>query len=212
MLAALIKGFALALVLAISVGPVVFSIIKQSMSHGHKGGYLFISGVSLSDITLVLVCNLFSSLFQSAMNHEKIIGGIGIIFLCGMGIYNIFFKKISTTAQIDPKEKIYRRRELFWIFASGFLMNTFNPSVFLFWFTVSATMLADSKSEPHPIQYRIIVFATCLLVMLTSDIAKVLLANSIRRKLTPHNIHIINQISGGIFIIFAGALAYKFFL
>ncbi|HVX49507.1 MAG TPA: LysE family transporter [Chitinophagaceae bacterium] len=212
MIAPLIKGFALALVLAISVGPVVFSIIKQSMSHGHRGGYLFIAGVSLSDITLVLVCNLFSSLFQSAMTHEKIIGGIGIIFLTGMGIYNIFFKKVSTADQIDPKEKVYRRRELFWIFASGFLMNTFNPSVFLFWFTVSATMLADSKSEPHPVQYRIIVFTSCLIFMLASDIAKVLLANRIRRRLTPHNIHIINQISGGIFIIFAGVLFFKFFV
>jgi threonine/homoserine/homoserine lactone efflux protein len=212
MLAALIKGFALAFVLAISVGPVVFSIIKQSMSHGHRGGYLFISGVSLSDVTLVMVCNLFGSLFESLMNHEKIIGGVGIIFLVGMGVYNIFFKKISTTTQIDPKEKVYKKRELFWIFASGFLMNTFNPSVFLFWFTVSATMLADSKSEPHPIQYRIIVFASCLLFMFSSDVAKVLLANRIRRKLTPHNIHIINQISGGIFLIFAGVLFYKFFI
>jgi len=212
MLPALIKGFALAIVLAISVGPVVFSIIKQSMSHGHRGGYLFISGVSLSDIVLVLICNLFGSLFESLMSHEKIIGGIGIGFLCCLGIYNFFFKKVITTAQIDPKERIYKKRELFWIFASGFLMNTFNPSVFLFWFTVSATMLADSKFEPHPIQYRIIVFSTCLLVMLASDIAKVLLANRIRRKLTPHNIHIINRISGIIFLIFAGVLFYKFFL
>lgn len=212
MLAALIKGLALGLVLAISVGPVIFSIIKQSISHGHKGGYFFVAGVSLSDIALVLVCNLFSSIFQSLMSHEKIIGGIGAIFLAGMGVYNIFFKKISTTAQIDPKEKIYKTHELLWISTSGFLMNTFNPSVFIFWLVNSLAILADSKTEPHPIQYRIIVFSTCLLFMLSTDIAKVLLANSIRRKLTPHNIHIINRISGIIFIIFALVLLYKFFL
>lgn len=212
MLAALIKGLALGLVLAISVGPVIFSIIKQSISHGHKGGYFFIAGVSLSDIALVLVCNLFSSLFHSLMNHEKIIGGIGAIFLLSLGVYNIFFKKISLAPQIDPKERIIRKRELLLIFSSGFFMNLLNPSVFIFWLVNSLAILADSKTEAHPIQYRIIVFATCLLFVLAGDIAKVLLANSIRRKLTPHNIHIINRIAGIIFIVFALALLYKFFL
>lgn len=211
MLAALIKGLALGLVLAISVGPVIFSIIKQSISHGHKGGYLFVAGVSLSDIALVVVCNVFGSLFQSAMNHEKIIGGVGSLFLIGMGVYNIFFKKIEVKATIDPKEKIYRKRDLAFISISGFLMNLLNPSVFIFWLGSSTVILADSKTEPHPIQYRIIVFTTCLLFVLAGDIAKVLLANSIRAKLTPHNIHIINRISGIIFIVFAFVLLYKFF-
>lgn len=212
MLAALIKGLALGLVLAISVGPVIFSIIKQSISHGHKGGYFFIAGVSLSDIALVLVCNLFSSLFHSLMNHEKIIGGVGAVFLLSLGVYNIFFKKISLAPQIDPKERIMRKRELLLIFSSGFLMNLLNPSVFIFWLVNSLAILADSKTEAHPIQYRIIVFTTCLLFVLAGDIAKVLLANNIRRKLTPHNIHIINRIAGILFIVFALALLYKFFL
>ena len=212
MLAALIKGLSLGLVLAISVGPVIFSIIKQSISHGHKGGYFFVAGVSLSDIALVLVCNLFGSLFQSLMNHEKIIGGVGSAFLISMGVYNIFFKKINLAPQIDPKEKIFRKRELLWISTSGFLMNLLNPSVFIFWLGASTVILADSKTEAHPIQYRIIVFTTCLLFVLAGDIAKVLLANSIRRKLTPHNIHIINRIAGILFIVFALALLYKFFL
>ncbi|MGR9921928.1 LysE family transporter, partial [Escherichia coli] len=54
---ALIKGIALGLLLSISVGPVIFAIIKQSINNGHKAGYVFVAGVSASDITLVLVCN-----------------------------------------------------------------------------------------------------------------------------------------------------------
>jgi threonine/homoserine/homoserine lactone efflux protein len=146
------------------------------------------------------------------MNHEKIIGGVGSLFLIGMGVFNIFFKKIEVKESIDPKEKIYRKRDLAFISISGFLMNLLNPSVFIFWLGSSTVILADSKTEPHPIQYRIIVFTTCLLFVLAGDIAKVLLANSIRTKLTPHNIHIINRISGIIFIVFAFVLLYKFFL
>ncbi len=210
-LAALLKGLALGLVLSISVGPVVFSIIKQSLSHGHRGGYFFIAGVSSCDIGLVLICNVFGSLFQSAMNHEKIIGGFGSLFLIGMGIYNIFFKKIQVTTNIGLEPKRFRKREMVFISISGFLMNLLNPSVFIFWLAASATILADSKTEPHPIQYRIVVFATCLLFILCADVSKVLLANRIRTKLTPHNIHIIDRISGLIFIIFGFVLVYKFF-
>lgn len=212
LVAALIKGLVLGVMLTIGVGPIIFSIIKQSLSHGHKGGYFFIAGVSLSDISLVLLCNLFGSLFQSLMNHEKIIGGFGSLFLLGMGIFNIFFKKIEVKETIDIKAKIFKKRELALISASGFLMNVLNPSVFFFWLGASSVILADSKTEAHPVEYRIIVFATCLLFVLSGDVAKVLLANSIRTKLTPHNIHIINRISGIIFIIFAFVLLYKFFM
>ena len=212
LVAALIRGLVLGIMLTIGVGPIIFSIIKQSLSHGHKGGYFFIAGVSLSDICLVLLCNLFGSLFQSLMNHEQIIGGFGSLFLLGMGIFNIFFKKVEVKSTMDPKEKIYRKRDLALISGSGFLMNVLNPSVFIFWLGSSTVILADSKTQPHPIQYRIIVFAICLLFVLSGDVAKVLLANSIRTKLTPHNIHIINRISGIIFIIFAVVLLYKFFL
>ncbi len=213
LVAALIKGLVLGVMLTIGVGPIIFSIIKQSLSHGHKGGYFFIGGVSLSDICLVLLCNLFGSLFQSLMNHEKIIGGFGSLFLLGMGIFNIFFKKIEVKETIDIKAKIFKKRELALISASGFLMNVLNPSVFIFWLGSTTVILADSKTYiQHATEYRIIVFATCLLFVLSGDVAKVLLANSIRTKLTPHNIHIINRISGVIFIIFAFVLLYKFFM
>ncbi len=208
MTAALIKGLALGLMLSISVGPVIFSIIKQSINNGHKGGYFFIAGVSASDVSLILVCNLFTQLFQSAMNHEKVIGITGSIFLIAMGVYNFFFKKIALTEEAKVKNKIFRKRDLVGIFFSGYLMNLLNPGVFLFWFAASATILADSKTEDHPIQYRIIVFSVCLVFNLFCDILKVLLAGKIRPKLTVHNIHIINRISGLILIGFGVALIW----
>lgn len=208
MTAALIKGLALGLMLSISVGPVIFSIIKQSINNGHKGGYFFIAGVSASDISLILVCNLFTQLFQSAMSHEKVIGIAGSIFLIAMGIYNFFFKKIALTEEAKVKNKIFRKRDLAGIFFSGYLMNLLNPGVFLFWFAASATILADSKTELHPIQYRIIVFSVCVVFNLFCDILKVLLAGKIRPKLTLHNIHIINRISGLILIGFGVALIW----
>ncbi|MBS1731451.1 MAG: LysE family transporter [Bacteroidetes bacterium] len=206
MLAALVKGLALGLMLSISVGPVIFSIIKQSLNNGHKGGYFFVAGVSSSDITLVILCNFFTSLFHSAMDHEMIIGSIGSLFLISLGVYNIFYKKVEVNIEGSAQIKTFRKRDLLGIYLSGFFMNFLNPGVFLFWIAASATILADSKTEIHDIQYRIIVFATCLIFVLLADISKVLLANKIRARLTPHNIHIINRISGMILIGFGIAL------
>ncbi len=67
MVAALLKGLALGFLLAISVGPIIFTIIKQSINYGHKAGYLFVAGVSASDITMVVICNFFTTLFALFM-------------------------------------------------------------------------------------------------------------------------------------------------
>src|SRR5512144_805131 len=94
MIQALLKGFTLGLLLSISVGPVMFSIIKQSLNNGHSGGLAFIFGVSASDITMVVVSNVFTQLFGTLSTHKREIGIAGSIFLISVGIYFLFFKKI----------------------------------------------------------------------------------------------------------------------
>ena len=201
MFEALVKGLVLGLLLGVSVGPVIFSILKHSLNNGHRGGYAFIAGVSFSDLVVVLICNMFTRLFNTAMEHEMIIGIAGSCLLIALGIYNFFFRKVQTADNGMLMVNNLRKRDLAGIFFSGFFMNTLNPGSLLFWFAATATITADSKLTEHPEQYRFIVFLTTLLFNLTSDTAKVLLANKIRLKLTPHNIHIINRISG---VVLAG--------
>lgn len=202
----LLKGLVLGLLLGISVGPVIFSILKYSLNNGHRGGYAFIAGVSVSDLVLVLICNMFTRLFNTAMAHEMIIGIAGSCLLIALGVYNFFFRKVQTAENGMLVINNLRKRELAGIFFSGFFMNSLNPGSLLFWFAATATISADSKLTPHPEQYRLIVFVTTLLFNLTSDTLKVLLANKIRVKLTSHNIHIINRISGFILIGFGVAI------
>jgi len=202
MIEAFLKGITLGLLLSIAVGPVLFSIIKHSINVGHKGGLAFGSGVSASDFTLALVSNVFSELFTKISTHKQLIGITGSIFLMVMGIYFLFFKKVK----INPKGKVaivqFRRRDYLKMFLSGFFMNTLNPSVFLFWLTASTTFVN------HTIQERILIFLICLLIVLSADIAKVMLAGKIRNNLTPHNIHLNNRINGIILIGFSIALIW----
>ncbi|WP_207497162.1 LysE family translocator [Aridibaculum aurantiacum] len=201
MIAALLKGLALGLMLSISVGPVIFSILKQSINNGLKGGFAFIIGVSASDITLVIASNLFTELFGSLLDYKLAIGLGGSALLIALGIYVTFFKKIAVNEsgmqviQISTHDYIK-------IFLAGYFMNTLNPSVIGFWLLTSTSLLVQSFN------YRLVVYATCLVVVAAFDIAKVLLAGRIRQKLTPHNIHIINRISGLILIGFGVALTW----
>ena len=71
---AIIAGVTLGLLLAISVGPVIFTIIKQSLTNGHTGGFSFVVGVWMSDIVLVVLSNVFSELVQGLLEYKKAIG------------------------------------------------------------------------------------------------------------------------------------------
>ena len=80
MIDALIKGFALALLLIFSVGPLVFTVIKQSVINGRDGGLSFIAGVFLSDLLMVILSNAFSELVKNLLDFKKTIGVSGSFF------------------------------------------------------------------------------------------------------------------------------------
>src|SRR6476660_8577935 len=95
---AVVNGVTLGLVLMISVGPVIFTIIKQSLNNGHEGGFSFVGGVWLSDLVLIVVSNAFSAWVTELLEYKKVIGYVGSSFLIAMGIFYVFFKKVAINA------------------------------------------------------------------------------------------------------------------
>jgi threonine/homoserine/homoserine lactone efflux protein len=202
---AIISGLTLGCILALSVGPVIFTVVKQSLNNGHTGGLSFVTGVWLSDIVLVIISNAFSAFVASLMVYKNIIGYIGSTFLVGVGIYYLFFKKVTLRTDADGKALKVRKRDMLKIFSSGFLLNTLNPSIFLFWL---GTASAFSK---YSLNQRLLIFSVCLAVNIAADILKVMLAGKLRNKLTLHNISLINKVSGVILVGFGIALFYASF-
>jgi len=199
---AILKGVAMGLLLVISVGPVIFTIIKQSINNGKAGGFSFVIGVWISDFLLVVLSNLFSELVSTVMDFKTQIGIAGSAFLMGMGVFYIFFKKVHMHPE-DLAMPPLKSSDHAKILLQGFLLNTLNPAVIAFWLT-AATAIAVS----HSVRDRIIIFATALILNMTADVVKVTLAGKLRKKLTVKNIRLINKISGLILVIFGTVLLF----
>src|ERR1700733_15175018 len=110
MIQAILKGLALGFILALSVGPIIFTIIKQSLNNGHIGGFSFVAGVWMSDIILVVLSNAFTELVAQLLEYKRDIAYGGSIFLLAMGVYFVFFKKVKLATDSSGKAVRFRKR------------------------------------------------------------------------------------------------------
>jgi threonine/homoserine/homoserine lactone efflux protein len=194
-------GCGFGLFMAVSVGPTIFAIIKYSITYGWRAGMSFVLGVSLSDSIYVLLANMASAWLSGLMSHEKTIGYLGAVLLIIFGLYG-FFKKIKVTRNRNDDAKV-SSRDYFKIFASGFLMNTLNPGVIITWITAVAAISTMTAA------YRLVFFITCLGIILGFDFLKVLLAQRIRKRLTPRNIIYLHRISALCLVVIGIVLFLK---
>lgn len=199
MIDALWKGITLGLLLSISVGPVIFSIIKHSINNGIKGGLAFVAGVFLSDVTMVVLSNFFTELISGLQDKKVAIGIIGSTFLISVGIYYLFFKKVKVNEQGQQIVKV-RKRDYLKLVLAGYFMNILNPAVIIFWLTTSTAFIY------HTLEERFVIFGIAVGIVVLTDIAKVFLADRLRTRLNAKNIHLINRINGFILIGFGIAL------
>ncbi len=203
MIASFIAGLGLGLFLSLSVGPVIFMIIKYSLSSGFRAGLSFALGVSFSD-TMYVVLGNFATVFVHRLGEmEKAIGLIGGIVLIGMGLYGIFFKEVRINAGEGKGKNVeVGKRAYLSIAMSGFLMNTLNPGVVLFWLGIC------TANSALPFDDRLVLFGTTLIFVLSMDIAKVFLADKIRHKLTLKTVMWLNRIASASMIVFGAILIY----
>ncbi len=201
MLDAILKGITLGFLLSISVGPVIFSILKQSINNGVKGGLAFIAGVSVSDISLAIASNFFTEIFRSLNEMRTPIGIMGSLFLISVGVYFLFFKKVKVNEE-GEQLLVFRKRDYAKMFLAGYFMNILNPAVIIFWLTTATAFIE------HTLKQRFVIFGVALLLVLLFDILKVVLAGKLRKRLTLKNILLINRLNGLILIGFGVALLW----
>ena len=201
-----IIGLSLALIMGF--GPSFFTLIQTSISRGFKSALLLDFGIILNDIFIVALMMMTNVQFNINNRENVIYGGIaaGIILII-FGIYTFLLspEKIMHISE-NNNQKINNMNEKFvdkpkwYIFLTkGFVINIFNPFVWIFWVTCVATASSNFSGNKYSM---IIFFLGVFATVLIFDILKAAGAYSLKRFFTEKMMKIMNQIIGIILIIF----------
>ena len=194
---AILYGLILGFALMFSMGPVFFTILKLRINYGIAIALFFVAGVWLSDLLWIILANFFSGVLSNVIEYKNELGFAGSVFLMGMGIFYLFFKKFKQQedGEIDIPNRTYIR-----LLFTGFIINTLNPGVIALWLAATTKTISNTYNE------RFATFSICLLMNMGADLLKINLAGILKKKLNEKNIRIINKLSGALFIIFGIAL------
>jgi threonine/homoserine/homoserine lactone efflux protein len=150
-----------------------------------------------------------ASWLEELNEHRRYIAYGGAIILIIVGLLGVI-RKHAPPKSADTKISTISNSKIFRIFSSGFLINTINPGVIITWLA-AVTASADENTF-----YRIVLFGTCLGLILVIDVAKVFLADTIRRKLTAKRIMFLQKFSAfcilgiGVALLLGTAFNMKF--
>jgi L-lysine exporter family protein LysE/ArgO len=203
MLAALAYGLGTGILLCLTFGTVFFSLVQNSVDNGYKSGIKIVLGVIVCDAIFVFFAIFGTALLPHIDNFEKWMAGAGVLFLLIMGINNL----IQNRPQIAyPKSRF---GNFLYYFSTGFLLNGLNPVNFISWVTIATYV----RSTLHyDLNQTGVFFGASLVAIFLTESGIALSAHRLKRIFTPRTVKIFNQITGVVFILIAGQIAYSSFL
>lgn len=202
-------------------GPAFFLLIQTSISKGFKTALLFDMGVLLSDIMVVVLMMLTSIQLTLDDSANMVVAGItaGVIII-GFGIFTYFSKPEKIVARsekksaeleemekrfekidqqldkIDEKLDIKHEGPRWYVFlCKGFIMNIFNPFIWVFWMTTVATVSGTEIYHGNDSLVALFFIGTFATVF-SIDILKIVGAYSLKRFFTEKRMKILNQGTG----------------
>jgi threonine/homoserine/homoserine lactone efflux protein len=209
MFSAIYEGILLGIFLAFSIGPTFFALVNTGISHGFKSGAAVAFGILFSDLffvaaTVSLIHFGMADLISNP-KHQAFMGIIGGIVLIVYGVVHFIQKEPKHEAETELEIK---SPTTFALIVKGFLLNLFNPFVWIFWMATSTAI--SSKYEFHMIRV-IVFFISVLSITIGTDLLKTFVGYKIKKWLNPTILLRIRQVSGGFLIVFGFYLIYKVF-
>jgi|TARA_B110000263_G_scaffold176516_1_gene154279 threonine/homoserine/homoserine lactone efflux protein len=195
-----IAGIMLGVVEGIKPGPLLTTVIKETLTNGFKGGIRAASAPFFTDGPLILF-----SIFMAGWiaNQPLVFCGIailGAIFLTRMGMecFNPEIPDIDST-EVDLNQS----------FKKGILTNLLNPNAYIFWLLIGGPLMATvADSEPiAPFAYAISFLISIVLVKITIAY----FFSKAQVNLSSDRYLLTLKICGLAMFIFAGSFLYKAF-
>lgn len=192
-----LEGLMLGIGLALSLGPIFIALTETSIQKGTKAGLTVGLGIWISDILIVVLFFNFINRLKTTIESEGFMFWMGLSGAVILILFGIFL--IIKRPEINYNQKKYTIKNYFGFFIKGFTVNTINPFTFIYWMGVLSTYIIgrniDNKST-------ILLLGTILIIIVSSDIFKVLLARYLKNKLNSRVINYIFNFSGFILVIF----------
>lgn len=195
-----VVGLSLALVMGF--GPSFFTLIQTSINRGFKSAMLLDLGILINDILIVVLMMMTNIQFNLTNQDNILYAGIGssiILILFGIYTFRLSPQKIiraseSNNQKINELNNKYGNDPKWYVYISkGFLINVFNPFVWIFWITCVATASSNYQgNKVSLIVFFLGVFATAFFF----DILKALGAYSLKKFFTERMLKLLNRITG----------------
>ncbi|OIP05852.1 MAG: hypothetical protein AUJ97_00050 [Bacteroidetes bacterium CG2_30_32_10] len=206
MIYSLFKGILLGFTVAIILGPAFFTLLQTSIYRGFKAGVLLAIGILISDFSLISLCYFgFMQIFDNPENQLSI-GIVGGIILIVFGVVT-FTRKPSlgdrVNRSVDSKAK---KPKIIAYIGKGFLMNTLNPFLLIFWIGVVSFATSNYGLDHKSL---IFFFSGTLGTILLTDVVKCYLAIKVKKFLNLHVITWLNRIVGITLAVFGIVLIVR---
>lgn len=193
-------------ILTISFGPSFFALINTGIKYGYRTGAFLATGVVLSDFFLCILVCLLVHFGMSNLLHSKetqtfsaIIGGIILI------IFGALYLKKTNASKDETIEMEMVLPSPSVMMIKGFLLNLFNPTVWLLWL---ANVTAISKTLDFSLIKMLLFFMVVLSMVLLVELFKVKLAGKIKHLLTDKIMNGVNYVTGTALILLGVLLIY----
>jgi threonine/homoserine/homoserine lactone efflux protein len=197
MIEALFHGIIWGLILCVTIGPVFFFLIQTSIKEGLKQAMLLDIGIVGSDAFCLLLAYLGTASIFNNPQYKILVGLIGGVILIGFGLVPFLAKRKKN----NPEDEVWptKRSKPLTLIIKGFLLNTTNPFVFLFWIGyVGAAILQFKNNTAQLAAYATGTFS----IIILTDFLKAYLANKIKSRINPSMLVKINKVSGALIFIF----------
>ncbi len=200
-----VVGLSLALIMGF--GPSFFTLIQTSINKGFKSAMLLDIGIILNDIMVVALMMMTNIQFNITDEKNLLLPGIAasvILIIFGIYTYTLSPNKIihiseNNNQKIEKIEEKYDDARWYVYLSKGFVINIFNPFVWIFWITCVATASSNFGGNKYSLfVFFVGVFATTLFF----DTLKALGAYSLKRFFTEKMLKLLNQVTGVALIIF----------
>ena len=194
-LTAFLRGMVAGLILTVYIGATFFLLIETSITQGARRALRMNIGVWLSDLLVIGILLLSGpEVFRQISNQHWIQSILVIAFFC-MGIFFIAssFRKKASPARNRPLPTSH-------LLFKGWLINTLNPSVLIFWLGTIALLFNRFK---YSFDQCLIFFAGMFITVITFDILKIYYASRLKHYVPGSIIPWLNAIAGVLIVFFS---------